>query len=127
MKVLIWILFGVLGLLWTGTTLLVVELTQWAVGGLASGNLSAAAGAAVVQWPAWVTAWFDPALLRSLQEAALWATQTLSDALPWIGGALGWLVPVIWFIWGLGMLALLLAAGGSHLLTGWATGRLRTA
>ena len=127
MKVLVWVLFGVLALLWTGAALLASELVQWSVAALAAGNVVSVADAAAAQWPAWMSALIDPAWLRALQEATLWATQVLRDASPWLGSALGWLVPIVWFVWGLGAIALLLAAGGSHLLAGWASGRLRAA
>lgn len=126
MKALIWVLFGVVALLWTGAALLAAELTQWAAAELAAGGATAVATEAVAQLPAWLTAWIDPALLRTLQDAALWTAQALREAAPWIGSALGWVVPVIWFVWGLGVLGLLLLAGGSHWLAGWAAGRLRT-
>lgn len=127
MKVVVWVVFGVVALLWTGAALLAAELVQWAVAVLTAGNPVSVADAAAAQWPAWVSALVDPAWLRAMQEAALWATQALRDASPWIGGALGWLVPVVWFVWGLGAIALLLVAGGSHLLAGWASSRLRAA
>jgi hypothetical protein len=127
MKVLVWVFFGVLALLWTGAALLASELVQWSVAALTAGNVASVADAAAAQWPAWMSALIDPAWLRALQEAALWATQALRDASPWLGSALGWLVPIVWFVWGLGAIALLLAAGGSHLLAGWASSRLRAA
>jgi hypothetical protein len=127
MKVLVWVFFGVLALLWTGAALLASELVQWSVAALAAGNVVSVADAAAAPWPAWMSALIDPAWLRALQEATLWATQVLRDASPWLGSALGWLVPIVWFVWGLGAIALLLVAGGSHLLAGWASGRLRAA
>ena len=127
MKVVVWVVFGVVALLWTAVALLAAELVQWAVAALTGGNAASVADAATAQWPAWIAALIDPAWLRAMQEAALWATQALRDGSPWIGGALGWLVPVVWFVWGLGAIALLLVAGGSHLLAGWASSRLRAA
>jgi hypothetical protein len=127
MKVVVWVVFGVVALLWTAAALLAAELVQWAVAALTAGNAASVADAATAQWPAWIAALIDPAWLRAMQDAALWATQALRDGSPWIGGALGWLVPVVWVFWGLGVMALLLAAGGSHLLAGWASSRLRAA
>ncbi len=128
MKTLIWVLFALLALFWTGAAALGAALVQWGAGLIAAGpgagfDDPAAFGALAT----WLAGWLDPAALRALQDAALATAQALQAALPWIGAALGWVVPVIWVVWALGLALLLLAAGGSHWLAGRVPGRLRVA
>jgi hypothetical protein len=128
MKTLIWVLFALLALLWTGAAAFAAAFVQWGAGLLAAGpGASFDDPAAFGALAAWLAGWLDPAAVRAVQEAALATAQALRDALPWIGAALGWLVPLIWGFWGLGVLLLLLVAGGSHWLAGRAPGRLRAA
>jgi hypothetical protein len=60
--------------------------------------------------------WLDPATLQSLQQMVLVALDGLRDALPFMGAAMGWLVPLIWTAWGLGLLLMLALAGGAQWL-----------
>lgn len=119
MKLAIWAVFSLLALLWTGWAFLAAELTQWAVQGLASGE-AASFGQSVAQWPVpqWVSLWVNPALIQEVQLAVVWLIEALRDAMPVIGSALGLLVAVVWVCWGLGLVAMLAAAIGAHLLVG---------
>lgn len=119
MRIAIWTVFGLVALLWTGGAFVVSELTQWAARVLASGE-AAALGKEVAQWPVpqWISPWMDPALLQSMQAALLWLLELLHDVLPLFDTAAVWLVPMVWVLWGLGLAAMLLLAGGAHLLSG---------
>jgi len=124
MRAVVWIVFGALVLAWTGLAWLASELAQWLGAAVASGR-AADLGQAAAQWPipAWIGAWIDPALIVGLQDAVLWAIEALRSAGPAAGAAIGWLVPLTWIGWVLGLLPLLLLAGGAHLLLGRARGR----
>jgi hypothetical protein len=119
MKAALWIVFGLLAALWTGGALLAAELAAWSAALLASGE-AVDLGTTVAQWPvpAWVALWVDPAWVQAGQQALAWALELLRDSLPLVGSAVGWLVPVVWVLWGLGLLLMVLLAGGAHLLLG---------
>ncbi|MBB4845458.1 hypothetical protein HNP55_004008 [Paucibacter oligotrophus] len=119
MKIAVWIVFALLSALWTGGALLVIALSEWAAQLLASGD-AAAVGTAAAQWPvpAWVSLWLDPASIKLAQEAVLWALSAGRDVLPMLGSAMGWLEPLIWLLWLLGMVLMLVLAIAGHLLLG---------
>lgn len=119
MKLAIWGVFGLLAGLWTAGAFIASELTQWASQLVASGAANDL-GQAAARWPApsWLALWFDPAWIQTLQAMTLWTLQGLGDAIPFIGSALGWLVPLVWLIWGVGALGLLVVAGLAHWLAG---------
>jgi len=116
MKIAVWAVFFLLLMFWTGGTLLLTELTDWGVRQLASGE-AAAMGEAAAQWPvpAWITGWVDAAWIQAAQGGLTWA---LHGALPLLGSAVGWIVPFIWVLWGLGVVLMLMLASGAHLLLG---------
>lgn len=126
MKIAIWIVFGLLGLSWTVLAFLAAEATQWAAELIASGAAQDL-GRTTAQWsaPAWMALWVDPAWVRSVQEMALWGLQALKDGAPFAGSLMSWFVPLVWFIWAIGLLALLVLAGGVHWLLGRAIPALR--
>lgn len=118
MKVLLWLMFALLALLWTGGAALLAGLTDWAASVLASGTVVDWAKAAA-QWPlpGWIALWVDPQAVRFVQEAVLWALGalgTLANGLPLAGQLVGWLVPLVWLGWGLGMVVLLGLTLGLH-------------
>ena len=119
MKIAIWIVCFMLLGIWTGGTLLLTELTGWGARQLASGD-AAATGAAVAQWPvpAWISLWVDTAWIQAAQGGLTWALTAFDGALPFVGSAVGWIVPLMWVLWGLGALLLLVLAGGAHFLIG---------
>jgi hypothetical protein len=120
MKIALWLVFLLLAALWTGGAALTAVVTQWAGGLIASGGaVDLGQMAAEAPVPGWIALWgIDPAWVRSAQEMLLWSLQSAREALPWLGSALGYLVPVIWVFWALGLLVLLLIAGGAHVLLG---------
>lgn len=119
MKIVLWLVVAVLAVFWTAGAALTAGVTQWAAQLIASGQ-AADLGAQAAQWPvpAWLALWVDPAVVRMGQEAVLWTLQSFRETLPFLGATLGWLVPVVWVFWGLGLLLLLLLAAGGHVLIG---------
>lgn len=132
MKIVLWIVFAVLALLWTGGAALLAQLAQWSATGLAAGGdtpgavVAGVAGvASTATLPAWLAPWIDPAAWTAAQQALTEGWTALSASLPFIGStvgtALGWLVPVIWTLWALGFVLMLLVAAVAH----WAIGRFQ--
>ncbi len=119
MKMTVWIVCLLLLGFWTGGTLVLTALTEWGARQLASGE-AAALGDILAQWPvpAWVAVWVDTAMIEAVQGGVTWALQALHGALPLVGSAVGWVVPLIWVLWGLGVILLVGLAFGAHLLLG---------
>ncbi len=118
MKIAVWVVFSVVTLLWTAGTYIAVKLTQWGTSLLANGNLEPLSRG-VAQWPLpeGLPLWLDPMMIQALQQYALLSLEAFRNALPYMSTAMGWLVPVLWAVWGLGLLFLLALAGGAHWLT----------
>ena len=79
--------------------------------------------------PEWIALWVDPQAVRWTQQMVLWVLGlmgSLSAGLPMAGQVLGWLVPLVWVFWGLGMLVLLALALGVHVWLGRGAARGRT-
>lgn len=123
MKALIWGVFGLLALCWTGLAAASVEITEWLLGMAGSGQVTDVATAAG-QWPvpAWLALWIDPAWVTTMQGAWLGLVQWLGQVLPSSGGLMGWVTPLVWTAWALGMVCLLVPAVALH----WLAGKLRT-
>ncbi|QDL54273.1 hypothetical protein [Rhodoferax aquaticus] len=120
MKIVILIGTGLLALVWTAFIALSAAVADWLAsqGGQLPGGLYA-----LGQWPMppWVALWIDPALAETLRASVVWALDLAAALMPWILPLLAWVAPVLWVIWGLGLVALLVLAGlGVFLL-----GRLR--
>ena len=120
MKIALWLVFLLLAALWTGGAALAAFAVQWA-GQLAASGAATDLGQAAAQAPVpgWLALWgIDPALLRGVQEMLLWGLQALRDVLPAMGSAIGWLVPVVWVFWAIGLVLLLVLAAGAHFAIG---------
>ena len=129
MKIAVWVVCLLVLGLWTGGTLLMTQLTAWGAQQLASGEATAI-GQMVAQWPvpAWASVWMDAAGIQAAQAALTWTLQMLDSSLPFLGSAVGWIVPLLWVLWGLGAVLLIGLAGGAHLLLGrWQSAPLRNA
>jgi hypothetical protein len=129
MKIAIWLLFGAMALAWTAGAWLMAAVAQWSAHALASGTAEAA-GRAVAAWPAppWLAFWFDPQWVKALQDMMIWSFDTAQGLLPWLGTAMGWLVPLVWVGWGFGLVVLLLLAVMAHWgVSRWRPGGLRAA
>lgn len=115
MKIAVWIVWAVLTALWTLGAFATVELTQWVVQCLASDE-ARELGQAVGSWPVppWLERWMDPASIARLQALVQWLVETARAGLPVLGSALGWLVPLVWVVWGFGVLMLVAVAGAVH-------------
>ena len=125
MKILIWAAFGVLAVFWTLGTLIVVELVQWGAQVIAAGA-GVEPGRSAAPWPApaWLPSWLDPAAIKAVQEGLLAGFEAFRGALPWLGSAVSWLVPLAWMAWGIGVALLLAMTGGAHWLASrWLTSR----
>ena len=118
MKILVWSLFVFAVLLWTSVAVISAEAIQWAMQGL-SGSAPAlldSANSNIV----------IPPMLSPLLEPAAWATlfqsmqsvlASAAAAIPFVQSMFDWLVPLVWVVWGLGLLALLaLAIGVTYLI-----------
>lgn len=124
MKALIWGVFGLFALCWTGLAAASVQVTEWLLSMLASGQATSVASAAG-QWqvPDWLSTWIDPTWLKALQTAWLGLVQGLAQVLPNASGQLvEWVAPLVWTAWALGLLCLLALAFALH----WLAGRLQT-
>ena len=119
MKTVLWATFLLLLAVWTGGTLVLTALSDWGAQQLASGE-AVALGGAVAQWPVpgWISLWVDAAWIQAAQDSLTWALKALPAALPMLGSAVGWIAPFIWVLWGLGVILMLMLAGGAHLLLG---------
>ena len=117
MKIIVWTVFGVLALVWTLGALIVVELVQWGAQFIASGAATEL-GRSAAQWPApaWLALWLDPPTIKAVQEGLLTGFEAFRSALPWVGSAVGWLVPLVWISWGVGVALLLAMASSAHWL-----------
>ena len=56
-------------------------------------------------------------MVQTLQQYALLSLEALRDALPYMSMLMGWLVPLIWTVWGFGLVCLVALAVGAHWLT----------
>lgn len=118
MKVLLWTVTGVTALFWTLGAWAIVAALGWTAG-FAPGD-GADIARAVGSWslPAWLTWWIDPGLVSAVLGGIVWGMEQAQDAWPWIGSMLGWLVPLTWIVWGLGLATMLLLALAGHWLIG---------
>lgn len=109
MKVIIWSVFLLLALLWTAGAGLFALLTEWSIDLLATGSAADLVyRAGQIPVPAWLAPWLDLAGWRELLQWFTSLLQTVSALLPSASQSLGWLVPLICILWGLGLLGLLL-------------------
>jgi len=107
MKIAIWGAFVFVALLWTGGAALLAQLVEWSAQGLTAGAATAIGTVvATASPPAWLSYWIDATRWAGAQEAVGNALTSLSGVLPAISDAVAWLVPAVWMIWGLGLLAL---------------------
>lgn len=116
MKCVIWTVGGVLLALWTGAVATLGLVVDWAVNSLQQAG--AAAQPLPADLPGWLGGWVDPAGWAAISQAIQQALQGVQAVLPAVGTAAGWLEPLVWIVWGLGVAALLTVAAGSHWLAG---------
>lgn len=123
MRFALWATVTVLALLWTGGAALVAELVDWAAREAASRGTDAvvASAAGTVTLPSWLSPWVDVSTWNAAVSAVGEAIRAAQASLPSLGSMLGWLVPAVWVVWGLGLALLLALAAGGH----WLVGRRR--
>jgi sorbitol-specific phosphotransferase system component IIBC len=108
MTTIIWGVFAVLALLWTGGAALLAQFIKWSVPGMALvGEASSGAVAAAATMPAWLSPFIEPALWTAVQQAVAGIVASLPAMTPLLGEVAAWLVPAVWVGWGLGLLSLL--------------------
>jgi hypothetical protein len=76
-----------------------------------------------VALPAWLGVWIPSVWLTPLSESAGVVLAGMVQVLPWLAALVGWLAPVIWVMWFIGMLFLLALAVGLHW---WLSSRQRS-
>ncbi len=119
MKLLIWFAFLLLAAFWTGLVMLTVQVSQWVLGSVESGQITGmAASAGQIPLPAWLALWVDAAWLKEMQTFGVSVVQWLGQVLPSADGLMTWVTPLLWIGWGLGILAMLIGAGAAHWLLG---------
>jgi hypothetical protein len=116
MKWIIWTIVAVLAVVWTGTLATVALVADWT--GSALQQAAPSAQQLPADLPGWLAGWVDPAGWAGVVHATQQALQLVQSTLPAVGTATGWLEPLAWIVWGIGMVALLMVAVGSHWLVG---------
>lgn len=115
MKAGLWLLTGLLLVLWSAGMAGVVELARWLAAELPRwmGTLPS-----LPHWPepAWLLVWFDPALVQAAQAFLVWLidlSRLFGLSMQALGALLVWTLGVVW---ALGALALVTLALVAHLL-----------
>lgn len=122
MKTLVWSLFVVVTLLWTGVALVSVGVSEWLLS-LLAGGASLTGQMTTVGIPAWLQIWVDPQWIEAFGAMLTPMIETLSHFIP-STATLNTLVSiVVWLVWGVGMVCLLVGAVAVH----WLLGRKRSA
>lgn len=121
MRVVVWAAWAVIAVGWTLGAWVMAELAHWAVQSIGSAEAGRAAQAVLqAPLPPWLGVWIDPAWLELLRSQLQWLIEAGQAVLPAVGAMAGWIVPLVWVGWGLGMLTLLALAIAAH----WLIGRL---
>ncbi|OYT92518.1 MAG: hypothetical protein CFE43_07680 [Burkholderiales bacterium PBB3] len=117
MKILLWVTVLLLAAVWTGGIALLASLANWLAG---AGGQVVGAVQTVAEWPVpgWAAVWMDPAWLDGVRAVLTWTIDASATYAPWLFAALGWIAPLLWVLWGLGMAVLLGIAGVGHVLIG---------
>jgi hypothetical protein len=117
MKIVIWVIAAIAGLLVTATVWVLASAVGWLVD-MTPGTLESMSR--VAQWPvpAWLAMWVDSAVVEQVLGTLSKWLQALATQAPWLTSLLGWIVPVLWIFWAVVMLCLLAVAGLVHALVG---------
>ncbi len=115
MKIVIWVIAAIMGLLLTLTVLVLTSAVGWLVD-MTPGTLESMGRMAQWPVPAWLGIWVDPAQVEQVLGMLSKWLQALATYAPWLTSLLGWIVPVLWGLWALVMLCLLALAGLVHAL-----------
>ena len=115
----LWLVTFLLLGIWTLMAGIAAATLSWLI---AQAPLAAdwAAQVANLPLPPWLSIWMDPVLAEWTRQLVAQSLEGLSVVLPWLQPMLGWLVPLTWVVWGLGLVALLgMAALGHWALRRW--------
>ena len=106
-----------LAAVWTAGMALCASIANWLAG---AGDRVVSTVQLAAEWPvpAWAHLWLDPAWLDALRSMLTWAIDATAAYAPWLFSALGWVAPVLWAVWGLGLFLLLAAAAVGQVLLG---------
>jgi hypothetical protein len=122
MKTLVWSLFVLFTLLWTGLALVSVGVSEWLLSVLANGA-SLTGQMTSVAVPAWLQIWVDPQWIEAFGAMLTPMIETLNHLIPSTSTLNTLVAIVVWVVWGIGTACLLVAAIGAH----WFLGRKRSA
>jgi hypothetical protein len=117
MKALVWGIVALLAVLWSAGIAVLASVSGWLARSAdqAAGSVKDLAGLTL---PPWVEVWLDPAWREAMVAFATWSQEALAWVTPWIGPVLEWVAPLLWVVWGIGMVGLVLLAVGGHFLIG---------
>ena len=117
MKILLWGVALLLAMVWTVGIALLASVANWLAG---AGDQVVGAVQLVAEWPAppWAALWMDPAWLDGVRAMLTWAIDSVAIYAPWLFAVLGWLAPLLWVLWGLGMFLLVVLAAVGQMLLG---------
>lgn len=120
LKPLIWGLTALLAAGWTGLAWLTHSLSGWLLGTVQASTLKDAGGALgsvpLPPLPEWLAPWFDAAWLADWQAFGAGLLGWLGGVLPSGDAMMTWVGPLIWVVWGIGLLTLLALAVAGHVL-----------
>ncbi len=104
-------------LVWTVSAAVLVSLVGWLAAN--AGETGGLTGQ-IAQWPVpeWLASWVGPEFLTWLRSTTTSMMGWGFAALPALGSVLEWLAPLVWVVWALGMVCLLVLAGGAHYAVG---------
>lgn len=109
------------------------SLLCWALASLLSGpDWSASDSTEWLAWlenwqiPLWLTEWLPMHTITALKALLVEWGPWLQDALSQAPALLGWLAPLVWATWGLGLIGLLLLGGVGSVLVAAVTRRPAT-
>lgn len=111
MKTFLWSVTGLFALIWSGLAWATAGLVRWTVEALSTGRAAELGKSAVeFKFPAWVEPFLDTGLLEAVQGTVQWLLEMAGTGAPMAGSAIGWLVPVVWVAWAVGLTVLLVIA-----------------
>lgn len=120
MKTIIWVIFGLLAIIWTGIVSMTLKLVHWLLGSIGDVRVPVpTAPSTTAPLPDWMPPWIDANWVHALQAGIADTLNQINQALPILNGLSGWLTVLGWFTWGLIMALLLVLA----LLLHWLAGR----
>ena len=117
MKILLWVVVLIAAMLCTLLAVLFASVVGWLSTHMA-GSADVISQAAQWPLPAWLAAFFSPALLEPMRTAVVVVIDALATGIPWVAPLLGWLVPVVWIVWALVVLGLIAVGSGVHYAIG---------